>query len=138
MAMRSATVALAFLALAGCTHANRGGCPVPGQQPMTAIELFFGRDVAGRGPVTDAEWASFRQRVIAAHFPDGFTVYDADGQGQGGRPETTVRERTKVLMVAVPRATDVAAKVAAVSQAYKAEFRQAAVGVVTTRACGAF
>jgi mRNA-degrading endonuclease RelE of RelBE toxin-antitoxin system len=139
--IRRALFALALLALAGCAHHGRpgdGACVLASQKPMVVVELFFGRDVPGREPVSDAEWAEFRSRVIAAQFPDGFTVFDADGQGRTPRPAGTVRERTKVLRVAVDRGADVAAKVGAVTEAYRTQFRQAGVGILTSRACGAF
>ena len=132
---------LAPLALAGCGHGARqgdGACILASQKPMLVVELFFGRDIAGRGPVTDAEWAEFRQRVIAAQFPDGFTVYDANGQGREAPAAGVAREGTKVVMVAVDRGVDAKAKIGAVMEAYRSQFRQASVGILTSRACGAF
>ena len=47
---------------------------------MLVAELFFGRSIAGRGPLSDAEWAGFAAEVVTPNFPDGFTVMDGEGQ----------------------------------------------------------
>jgi hypothetical protein len=52
-------------------------CPLPNQAPMVVTQLFFGRDIEGRGPLTDAEWSDFAANILARDFPDGFTVNGA-------------------------------------------------------------
>ena len=70
---------------------------------MLVAELFFARGGRGRAPVTDAEWAEFAAQTVTPNFPDGFTVFD--GQGQWRNPHTghLARDPTKVLLVAAPR-----------------------------------
>ena len=130
----------ACVALAACsldapapTRGDRAGCALPGEQRMTVVRLYF-----GSGQASDAAWDAFAARVVTAQFPDGFTVTDGAGQWRNPATGGVARERSKVLEVAVPAGADIAAKVAAVSEAYKAEFHQQSVGVVTFRACGAF
>ena len=113
-------------------------CPVAGQSRMTMLKMYFGRSGASGAGMSDVAWNGFRDRVIAAQFPDGFALYDAAGAWRPGPDRPTAHERAGVLEVAVPEGADIAAKVAAVSDAYKAEFHQQSVGVVTFRACGAF
>ena len=48
------------------------------------------------------------------------------------------REPTKVLLVAARRTPDLAARLAAVINAYKARFRQQSVGIITRDACASF
>ena len=47
---------------------------------MLVAELFFGRGVKGRAPVSDAEWAEFAAQTVTPNFPGGFTVFDGEGQ----------------------------------------------------------
>jgi hypothetical protein len=112
-------------------------CPFAGQKPMLVVQFFFGQDVAGRGRISPAQWNLFSHRVLTAHFPDGLTIYDANGQWRDPRSKI-VRERTKVAVIAVDAAKDVRADVDAVTQTYKKQFRQQSVGVVSTPGCGAF
>jgi len=133
-------VAALLVAVAGCsleapapTLRVRAGCALPGEQRMTVVRLYL-----GRGTASDAAWDAFAARVVTAQFPDGFTVTDGEGQWRNPATGRVARERSKVLEVAAPAGADIAAKVAAVSEAYKAEFHQQSVGVVTFRACGAF
>ena len=75
---RFAALVLA-VALSGCAW-SRPVCLLDSQQPMTVVELFFGRDIPGRAPLTDREWSDFAASVVSKEFPDGFTVTDGDGE----------------------------------------------------------
>ncbi len=106
---------------------------------MLVAELFFGRDKgAGRG-VSDAEWSDFLASVVTPSFPDGLTVFD--GYGQWRNPATGVigrSPRVKIVLIAVKRAPDLAARLSAVIDAYKTRFRQQSVGLITRDSCAAF
>ncbi len=117
---------------------TRAICPLPGQQPLAIAELFFGRDVPGRGPVTDAEWSDFAVRIIAQEFPDGFTVFDGEGQWLDQQSNRIIREPSKVLVAAADPESDLKSRIGAVVEAYRAEFHQRSVGVITHTACAAF
>ena len=86
--------------LAGCAAGPkpRSVCLLPGQSPLIIAQLFFGRDVPGRGPVTDSEWSEFATRVVVANFPDGFTVIDAEGEGVDPNTNKLLREPTKIVI----------------------------------------
>ena len=105
---------------------------------MLVAELFFGRTIPGRPPLSEAEWTRFAADTVTPNFPDGFTVFDGEGQWQNPATHRIVRERTKILLVATPRSPDLAGRVAAVLDAYKARFRQSSVGVITRDSCAAF
>lgn len=105
---------------------------------MLVAELFFGRNIRGRGPLTDAEWSEFAADVITPNFPDGFTVFDGDGQWQNPATHEIARERTKILLVAARRTADLAPRLSAVIDAYKRRFHQQSVGVITRDACASF
>ncbi len=61
---------------------------------MLVAELFFGRNIRGRAPLTEAEWRAFAAEIVTPNFPDGFTVFDGDGQWQNpATREITARAR---------------------------------------------
>lgn len=113
-------------------------CPLPGQDRYASIELFFGRDISGRGPLTDAEWDDFAKRVITPQFPDGFTVLDGDGQWFDQATGRLVHERSKILLVAADPDSDLKTRIGSVVAAYRTQFHQRSVGILTSEACGAF
>ncbi|HLY44899.1 MAG TPA: DUF3574 domain-containing protein [Stellaceae bacterium] len=136
---------LLLWALAGCaapptTPAAPApyACLLPSERRMLVAELFFGRNLRGRAPLSEAEWAAFAADIVTPNFPQGFTVFDGDGQWQNPATQAISRERTKILLVAAPRASDLATRLAAVIAAYKTRFRQQSVGIITRDSCAAF
>jgi len=105
---------------------------------LATVELFFGRDIPGRAPLTEAEWSSFAARVVAQWFPDGFTVFDGEGQWLDQRTNRVIRESSKILFAAADPESDLKRRIDAVVDAYRKEFHQRSVGVVTSLACAAF
>jgi hypothetical protein len=113
-------------------------CLLPGEQRMLVAELFFGRGMKGRAPVSDAEWADFVAQTVTPNFPNGFTAFDGDGQWRSPDTGQIVSARTKILIVAAQRAADLAQRLSAVMDAYKRQFRQQSVGIITRDSCAAF
>jgi hypothetical protein len=113
-------------------------CLLPSERRMLVAELFFGRGIRGRAPLTDAEWAEFAARIVTPNFPDGFTVFDGDGQWQNPRTQQISREPSKILLIAAKRAPDLAARLGVVIDAYKTRFHQQSVGIITRDSCAAF
>jgi hypothetical protein len=113
-------------------------CPLAAEKPMIEAQLFFGRDVAGRAPVSDAQWRDFVASVIARNFPDGFTVSDGDGEWRDPISRKVVREQTKIVMIAAMRSPDLAKKLQDVSDAYRVRFHQQSVGMITHDVCASF
>jgi len=81
------------LLLAGCAEspgpippAAPYTCRLPAEEQMLVAELFFSRGIDGREPLTDAEWAEFAAQTITPDIPDGFTVFDGEGQWRNPRP----------------------------------------------------
>ena len=137
-AIRTVAV-LCCVTFAPCTAASgTPSCPLPGQKTMATAQLFFGLSVPGRGPVTAQEWRAFTSQTLTRYFPDGFTAYDGSGQWMDPKTRHIVRERSKVVIVVANDDANFAKNIAAVSDAYRAEFRQQSVGVVTQMACAAF
>jgi hypothetical protein len=105
---------------------------------MLVAELFFGRNIKGRGPLSDAEWADFAAQVITQNFPDGFTVFDGEGQWRNPTSGQIGREPTKILLVAAKRTPDLAGRISAVIDAYKSRYHQQSVGLITRDSCATF
>lgn len=127
----------ALLLLAGCAAAPEP-CSM-GAGSATIAEAYFGRNVKGRAPVTDAEWARFMTEVVTPAFPDGLTVLDGAGQwlNAGGRVS---REGSKILLLVLPGQDQAAAsaRLAPVTAAWKARYAQESVLTVFRAGCAAF
>jgi Protein of unknown function (DUF3574) len=113
-------------------------CSIPGQQTFTIIEFFFGRDIPGRGPLTEAEWTDFAAQSLTDEFPDGFTVLDGAGQWFDQRSGKLIHEGSKVVIAAADPDSDLTARIGTVVNAYRQKFHQQSVGVITAPGCGAF
>jgi uncharacterized protein DUF3574 len=113
-------------------------CLLPAEERMLVAELFFGRSIKGRQPLTDAEWTEFAAQTITPNFPDGFTVLDGEGQWRNPQTGQIADGQTKILLVAAKREPDLARRLSAVIDAYKARFHQQSVGVITRDSCAAF
>ncbi len=113
-------------------------CPLPNETPMVVTQMFFGRDIVGRAPLTDAEWSQFVGDTLARDFPDGFTVSDGDGQWLDPKTRRVAHERSKIVIIAAAPTTDLARRTAEVTNAYRTRFHQESVGVLTTTECGSF
>lgn len=105
---------------------------------MLVAEVFFGRGIKGRRALTEPEWGEFAARTITPNFPDGFTVFDGAGQWRNPRTGQIARDPTKILLVSAARTHDLAHRLGAVIDAYKALFHQQSVGVITRDSCAAF
>jgi hypothetical protein len=127
--------------LAGCAASLQPApysCILPAEQSMQVAELFFGRNIRGREPLTDAEWAEFTTQTITPNFPDGFTVFDGEGQWRNPRTGAIAHDPTKILLVAVKPEPGLAGRLSAVIDAYKLRFHQQSVGIITRESCVAF
>jgi hypothetical protein len=115
--MRSAGLAFALL-LAACTQITSTG--------VVSDRLFCGLSIPGGGAVSQAELDAFIDEIVEPRFPQGFTVWRAQGQWKGGDEEIVVLE---FIHPADPRLDEAVAQIAA---EYRRRFRQEAVLRVTT------
>jgi Protein of unknown function (DUF3574) len=129
-----------LLLLGGCAEspAPAYSCLLPAEQHMLVAELFFGRNIKGRQPLTDSEWAEFAAQTIAPNFPDGFTAFDGEGQWRNPQTGQIASGRTKILFVAAKPEPDLSRRLSAVIDTYRARFHQYSVGVITRDSCAAF
>jgi hypothetical protein len=103
------------------------------QKSWTVAELLF-----GRSNVSDKAWDRFLTAEVTPRFPDGLTVYDARGQWRNPETKKISRERSKVVMIAMPAGTDNDARLKAIIEAYKTRFRQQSVGLILRPSCVSF
>jgi hypothetical protein len=98
-----------------------------------ADRLYFGRSIPDGGTVSDSAWAAFLREVVTPRFPDGLTVYRAEGQWRedDGR---IVREETFVLEIVHPAGPSADADFREIAAEYKRRFRQQSVMRVTSPA----
>jgi hypothetical protein len=115
-----------LLVLAGCAHT--GG--------WVSDRLYCGRSVPGGGAVSDVEWALFMSEVVTPRFPDGLTVWRAEGQWREG--ETIVHEPSMVLEILHHGEPSAIASIEAIAREYRKRFHQSAVLRVTVPARAAF
>ena len=103
------------------------------QKSWVVADLLFGRN-----HVSEAGWSRFVATEVTPRFPDGFTVLDGSGQWRAPGSERIARERSKVIMIAMPPGADNDAKLQAVIDAYKTRFKQQSVGLIVRPACVSF
>ena len=139
---RAIFTALLMAFLTGCAMPGEtvppSACLLPAQKPMLVAELFFGRNIPVRAPVSEAEWAGFVAQVITPNFPDGFTVFDGAGQWRDPQSGVIAREPPKILLAAAYPRPDLKDRIAATIEAYRARYPQKSVGLLTRWECGAF
>jgi hypothetical protein len=127
--MKRATLILAVIAaLAGCSSAV-GGTPQEQQaQSQAALvdRLYMGRSIPGGGTVSDADWKRFVDEVVTPRFPDGLTVFHAEGQWRDGNG-VIASESTFVLEITHPGGAAPERALQEVAAEYKRRFRQEAV-----------
>ncbi len=129
-------VSLVLSMLAGCAP-SAVECG-PGAKAMNVTQMFFGRDIYGKGEVSEAQWAAFVRDTIIPRFPDGFTVLDATGQYLDTARNAAISEKSKVVIIAAGDDAESRAKLGAIADTYKTRFEQQAVGMITRPACASF
>ncbi|HKU99733.1 MAG TPA: DUF3574 domain-containing protein [Vineibacter sp.] len=131
----TAAAAILVMALAAC--ATPPSCPAPAKS-TTQVDLYFGRDIAGKAEVSEAQWARFVDEEVTPRFPAGLTVTDARGQYRDTQTGKIDRERSKRLTVLVDDLAASRPKLEAIAEAYKRRFQQQSVLRVEGLVCAAF
>lgn len=142
-ALMAATVALIFTA--GFVAGGHGQAPEQAQGFSVAMEcgtvsnarirttLYFGLSRTS-GAVSELEWQLFLRDEVTRRFPDGLTVWQAEGQWQtpGGGID---REQSKVLLLVHGDTPAALQAVQAVIHAYRKAFDQQSVLWESARVC---
>jgi hypothetical protein len=119
------TAAMLTLLLTACATVTP-----PADNAVLADRLFCGRTIPGGGVVTDDEWSAFVRDVVTPRFPDGFTVWRADGQWRE-QDGTLAREPVMIIEILHPLSRELDRKIGEIADEYRHRFRQEAVMRVT-------
>jgi hypothetical protein len=103
------------------------------QKSWLVAELLFGRE-----HVSEKRWRRFLATEITPRFPDGLTVFDARGQWRAPGRKTIARERSKIVMIAMPPDPENGRRLQDIVAAYKVRFKQQSVGLIVRPACVSF
>ena len=135
---RFITAACLIASLGGCATQTSRTCPPGFGSPTTIFTLFLGESIPGRDDLTDKEWQAFLDTTVTANLPNGYTVFDAKGGWMNPATRVTIKENTKVLLVALPEGPDSLAAINRIRTAYQIKYRQQLVGMTVEQACGVF
>jgi len=126
--MRKSSVSIAvFLFLSAVLL---GGCGDGRAQDWTDARLYVGLS-NDQGEISAADFNAFTDAVITPLFPDGLTVFHADGQWR--EPNGTVtREKSAVVELIYHDSAENRAHIAAIIDQYKRRFHQQSVLLVVT------
>ena len=95
--------------------------------------LYFGL-ARPKGSVSELEWQIFLRDEVTRRFPDGLTVWEAEGQWR--TPAGTIdREQSKVLLLVHPDTAPARQSVQSVIEAYRKAFDQQSVLWESARVC---
>ncbi|PSB07549.1 hypothetical protein C7B62_19540 [Pleurocapsa sp. CCALA 161] len=97
--------------------------PIP---ELIQEDLYFGRNITGGGEVSEAEFQAFIDAEITPRFPDGLTVYEADGQFLDSTGKL-IKEPSKVVSLIFEDTAENEAAIEQITQAYKQQFQQESV-----------
>jgi hypothetical protein len=97
--------------------------------------LYFGT-TRPKGTVSELEWQMFLRDEVTSRFPDGLTVWEAEGQWKA--PDGVIgHERSKVLLLVHGDTTAARGAVQTVIDRYRKAFDQQSVLWETARVCAA-
>jgi Protein of unknown function (DUF3574) len=95
--------------------------------------LYFGL-ARPKGSVSELEWQVFLRDEVTTRFPEGLTVWEANGQWR--RPDGEIdHERSKVLLLVHPDTATARGAVQAVIGRYRKKFEQESVLWESSRVC---
>ena len=132
--MRALAIGFGLLAL--CLTAAGAQTPLQcsgAQKSWLVADLLF-----GTSHVSEAGFARFLAREVTPRFPEGFTVLDARGQWRNPDSKKISRERSKVVMIAMPPDPGNEDRLAKIIEVYKTRFKQQSVGLIVRPACVSF
>ena len=144
--MRALMIAVGTLIFAGGFAAGGRTQPAVGAQGFTVVmdcgassaprlrtTLYFGL-ARPKGSVTELEWQVFLRDEVTKRFPDGLTVWGAEGQWR--TPAGSIdQEQSKVLLLVHPDTAAARQAVQAVIEAYRKTFEQESVLWESARVC---
>jgi hypothetical protein len=108
----------------------------PADTAHVRTTLYFGL-TRPNGRVSEEEWRTFLRQHVTPRFPDGLTVWEA--QGQWRRSDGRIaRERSKVLLLVHDDTALARATLGELVTAYKQRFEQESVLWESSSVCATF
>jgi hypothetical protein len=98
---------------------------------MVEAQLFFG------GSLMPEQWRVFVDQEITPHFPDGFTVFETQGQWRN-RDGAITRETGHELLIVTTRNNMNEDRLNAIRDTYRSRFMQESVLLAESPICAAF
>ena len=130
---------------AGCAAGGLWQAPVGAQGVTVSMDcgatsasqlrttLYFGR-TRPKGSVSELEWQVFLRDEVTQRFPEGLTVWEAEGQWRTAAG-TIDHEQSKVLLLVHPDSAAARQSIQAVIEAYRKTFEQQSVLWESARVC---
>jgi hypothetical protein len=103
---------------------------------MQIDRLTFGLKRPDGSRITSADWQAFERDTLAPAFPEGFTLWTAEGAWRDATTGATIREPSAIVEIAHNGSK--AALIESVAAAYAAQFDQDAVMHENRRALVSF
>ena len=109
--------------LSACNHSADHG--------WREYKIFCGMS-SPDGEVTEAQWERFCNEYVTPVFPDGYTTMQAVGHWKSKERSTSVREKSRIIVVAAP--ADAQGKIRELAKWYRQQFKQECVLIITSDA----
>ena len=122
---------LCALALLASACAGFGPVCSAGLSSMTEVQLFFGGSLAAE------QWRAFVDQEVTPRFPDGFTIFETQGQWRN-RDGAISKETGHELLIVLTRNNVNEGMLNAIRDAYKRRFIQESVLLAELPVCSAF
>lgn len=113
----------------------QAGCGVLGTAHVRTT-LYFGLSHP-KGTISENEWQEFLRTQVTPRFPNGFTVWEADGQWRKANGSIG-KERAKVLLLVHEESEAVRTDLADIVENYKRTYQQQSVLWETAPVCASF
>jgi hypothetical protein len=127
-AMRVSAAAATFVALvvfaSSCSTISYTLVP---QTNAVDDRLYCGREMPTGGEVSDEELQTFLRDVVTPRFPEGLTIFAANGQWRSERTNEVGRERVMVIEIVHPLTAASDRLMREVADEYRRRFHQRAV-----------
>jgi NADH:ubiquinone oxidoreductase subunit E len=93
---------------------------------LIQVDLYFGRNIGTTGRVSDRQFSEFLRDEITPRFPDGLTVYDANGQFLDAS-NNLIREPSNVVSLILEDTQKNERALKKIINAYETQFQQESV-----------
>jgi Protein of unknown function (DUF3574) len=97
--------------------------PIP---QLIQVDLYYGQNIGTTGQVSDRQFRRFLRNEVTPRFPDGLTVYDADGQFLDSANQL-IREPSKVVSLVIEDTQANERSMNEIIDIYKQKFQQESV-----------